>query len=150
MRPDSMGFAQHFQDVAAELGQFIEKQHTAMRQRHFTRSRLAATTHECRAGGRVVRGPEGSATPLAGIQAPRTNRGDGGRLQRIGFAHGRKNARQAGRQHGLAGAGRTHQQQIVTASRRHLQGPFCAGLATDVGEIVHFAGGVAPGSRGGV
>ena len=53
--------AQHFERAAAELGEFVEEQHTAVRQRDLTRVRPVAASHQAGVADGVVRGAEWAA-----------------------------------------------------------------------------------------
>ncbi len=48
-------FAQHFQYAAVELGQLVEEQHAMHGDRDLAGARVAAATHQCHGGSRMVR-----------------------------------------------------------------------------------------------
>jgi hypothetical protein len=50
------GLAQHLQDVASELREFIQEENAMVRQRHFPRHRQLAPTDQAYIGDRMVRG----------------------------------------------------------------------------------------------
>jgi hypothetical protein len=95
---------QHFQDVAAELWQFIQQENPLVRQRHVARQRHLATPDQPHIGDRVVRGatrPRGDhGGALAGEAGDAV---EAGGLEGFGEAHrgqdGGEPARQPRRPH---------------------------------------------------
>jgi len=85
---DVAGFqwlAQHFQNVAVELRQFVEEQHAVVRQRDFAGPRLGAATDQRDRTGRVVRCPERSHAPVAQIHSTLAQRGDRSHIPQSGL-----------------------------------------------------------------
>ena len=82
-------------------------------------------------GGRVM-----SRASCAGPESPehRVDRRD---LHRLGLAERRQQSGQPLGQHRLAGAGRTREQQVVTAGSRDLERELGVGLADDLAEVAH-------------
>ena len=129
------GFAQHLQHAAVELRQFIEEQHALVGQGDLPRPWLGTTTHQSDRRGTVVGGAEGTAAPVAGIEARATHRGQSRRLQGLVLLQLRQDAGQAAGQQALAGAGRSHHEQAVTTGRGHLQRAPRLHLATHLGQV---------------
>jgi len=82
----------------------------------------------------VVRAGRGAPHPLLWREAAR-QAGDGGALQRLLHAQRRQQPGEALRQHGLARAGRPHQQQPVAARGGDLQRAPGGGLTLHVGQV---------------
>ena len=106
-----------------------------MRERELARSRSASTAEDARRGDGMVRGAEGTCahqrTPVQKIGGAVHLR----HLDRFIEAERRQNARDPARHHGLAGAGRTDQKQVVAARRGDLQRALRVFLTADLGEI---------------
>ncbi len=93
--------------------------------------------------GRVMWRPEGATGDqrLTGRQLPH-DAVDLGGFERLGQRQGRQDGRQTACEHGLAGAWRPDEHEVVTARRGHLEGPFHRFLSAN---LVHVHGvGVAP------
>jgi len=100
--------AQHFQAILAELGQLVEEQHAAVRQRDLTRARPASPADEPGVRDGVVRGAEGALAHQRRFGGQQAGHGvDLGRLQRLLDAHRGQDRGQRAGQQGLAGAGRS-------------------------------------------
>ena len=135
------GLAQHFEALAGELGQFVEEEDAAVGQTALAGAELRPAARQRSRTGRVV----GAAERPCRYEAPACGHlpGDGINFRRLhGFfpGQGRQDAGQAAGQHGFAGAGRTDEQDVVSARRRDDHRPAGQRLAADVSEI----GNVAP------
>ena len=82
-----------------------------------------------------MRRTERPAPPARGIGGLAGNRQHRAGFQRLGFGERRQDAGQALRQHGLAGARRTHQQQVVAAHGGDLQRAPRLQLAAHVAQV---------------
>ncbi len=129
------GLAQHFQDARAELGQLIQEEHAAVRQRDLAGVRPVAAAHQPGVADGVVRGAEGAVADQRHIRRELVGHGvDARHIQGFVDGHARQDARQGARQQGLAGAGRTDHQDVVPAGRGHFQGALDVLLAFDLAE----------------
>ena len=124
------------QSIPGKFGKFIQKEHPVVGQTDFPGAGVAATARDGRRADAVVGTAEGpmGQQPLSGAHQT-CHRIDGGGFQRLIISHRRQNARHPLGQHALAGAGRPHHQQIVTARRRHFHGPPGLFLTPDVGQV---------------
>ena len=127
--------AQRVEHARIELGEFVEKQHAAVRERDLARLGAQAAADQRRHAGRVMRRAE---RPCVGQRAAfelAGDRGDHRDLEQLGRHERRQDRRQPRRQHRLAGARRPDHQQIVPAGGRDLERTLGAFLAADVLEI---------------
>ncbi len=135
---------------ARELGQLVEQQDPAMRERDLTRARARASADD---GGRrraVVR----SAERRHGDQRARrreqpADRVDPRHLERLLAPKRRQDPRQPAREHRLARAGRPLEQEVVRARRGDLERTASPLLPADVGEIGNGRSPRAPRPRAG-
>jgi hypothetical protein len=137
--------AQPLDRVAAELGELVQEQDAMMRERHLTGTQEArAAAEQRRRRHRVVRRAERSFRDEPAYQEPghRMQLGD---LERLVPRHRRQDRGEATCQHGLASAGRSHHQDVVSAGGGHLERPTRLRLATDLGEVDRMAVSVALG-----
>lgn len=104
-------------------------------QRDFSGPRDRAAADQRHRRGGVVRVAECAALPRRQVVALARHRADRGQFQRLVLAQWRQDARQAAGEHGLAGAGRAAQEQVVGAGRGDLQRAPRLRLAAHVGEI---------------
>ena len=110
-----------------------------VRQGHFAGTRQATATHEADTADRVVRGPEGSRPEKTGFAQETRGAVDAGHLDRLIEHKGRQDSGQPPREHGLAAAGRSDHEQVVTAGGRHLQGSLGVRLPLHLREIESYA-----------
>ena len=118
-----------------ELGQFIQEEHAVVRQRGFAGAGLEAAAGERGHAGGVVRRAE---RPGAGQGALGDQSGDGvdhRSLEQLAGRERRQQARQPARQHRLARARRSDEQQVVAAGRGDLERAFGALLTLDVAQV---------------
>ena len=126
--------AQSVHRAAGELGQLVEEQDPAMRERDLARPRPAASADEALSRDGVVRRSEGALGGEA--SGPDPGRAvDLGDLQGLLEARGREDARHPPRKHRLARAGRPDHQHVVAAGGGYLQGPLGVLLPSHVGEV---------------
>ena len=83
----------------------------------------------------MVRRAERPLPPAANIEALLADRGNRGSLHRFLIIEIGQDARQPAGQHGLAGARRADEQQVVRAGRGNGQRPLGGSLAADIGQI---------------
>ena len=129
MEPDSV-----------ELGQLVQEQHAVVGEGDLARPGDVAAADQGHAGGGVVRGPEGPRAPEVRVEPARADRLDRGRLHGLVLGHRREDPRQAGGQHGLAGAWGPYEKEVMVSGRGDLERPLRVELTQDVGEV-------APGGR---
>ncbi len=113
---------QHLENVLLELGEFIQKEHPVMRERHLARLRGVAAADQPHVGDGVVRGAEGTGGDerVVPLQKPH-HAVDLGRLDRLLEEHGREDGGDAPGQHGLAGTGRADHQDVVISKTNFQQ-----------------------------
>ena len=140
-------FAQAVQDVAAPLEQLVEEQHPVAGLADRARPGHPAAAAEQRGpgGGVVGRGERWPAVKPPDRTAG--DRADRGHLHRLGVGQVGKHPGETPGQHGLAGAGRAEQQQVVPTGRGHLHRPSGLALADDVGQVRHVAHPLLPQRR---
>ena len=130
------GLAHGLQHVPVELRQFVQKQHAVMGQGDLSGPHGGAAACQRRGGGGVVGAAEGPAGQQRMLRVRQTRYGpDAGDLQRLGAGQVRQNGGQALGQHGLTGAGRADEQQVMAARRGDLQRPLDVFLAHDVPQV---------------
>ncbi len=137
------GLADHFEDVALELGEFVEEEDAVMGQAEFAGARVRAAADERRAGGGVVRGADG-ARGDEGL--PFGQEADGGIDARgfEGFGQGqrREDGGHALGEHGFACAGRADHHDVVASGGGDGEGAFDAFLSFDIRKIDVVGGGL--------
>ena len=129
--------SQHLQHTAPELGQFVEKQHPVVRQRHLARPRRLPAADQRHLRDGVVRSPVRPARhqPAGNPGLP----GHGvylGRLQRLPGRQRRQDRRHTPRQHRLSRTRCADHQHVVPSRRSDLQRPLGERLPLHVGEIL--------------
>ena len=141
-RPLFERLPQDLENMAAELEHFVEEQHSVVREADFARPRIRSAADERRVGDCVVRRAKRTdgQQPCAWAEeaGDRVNRR---RLERFRERQRRQDPRDPTRHHRLACAGRTDQQQIVSARGRDLERTPSEQLAADVGEIERVGSG---------
>ena len=124
--------AQCIQHLRRKFRELIQKKNAVMGERSLTRLGAKPPADQRRHGGGVVRGAERPAVrKLAAGQLA----GDGmdhRHFQQFRRFQRRQDGRQAGCEHGFAGAGRTDHEQVVAAGGRHLQRTPGALLSFDI------------------
>ena len=114
-----------------------------MGERDFAGARLGTAARHRGQGCRVVRRPEGTLDHEGQIlRQEAAHRVDVGGLECLVPGHGREDARQALRQHALAGARRADQQHIVASCRGDLQRASRLPLPDDFGEVRGVRAGI--------
>ena len=126
--------AQRFERGARKLGQFVEKQHAAVRQRDFAGARRRAAADQRHRAGGVMRRAGRPHRPLLEREAP-AQRSDGSAFERFVGRHRGQQAGKALRQHRLARAGRAHHQNAVAAGGGDFERAAGGGLAFDIGQV---------------
>ena len=129
--------SQHLQHAAPELGQFVEKQHPVVRQRHLARPRRLPAADQRHLRDGVVRSPVRPARhqPAGNPGLP----GHGvylGRLQRLPGRQRRQDRRHTPRQHRLSRTRCADHQHVVPSRRSDLQRPLGERLSLHVCEIL--------------
>ena len=128
--------AHDFEDVAGELGQFVEEEQAVVGEGDFAGTRDDAAADEAGVGDGVVRRAEGALgdEPGGGIE----DAGDGvdlGGLERFFEGERREDRRQALGEHGLAGAGRADHEDVVAAGGGDFESALGGVLAADIFEV---------------
>ncbi len=133
--PGLEGLAQRLQRGALELGQLVEEQDAQVRERHLAGPGARAAADDRRDRGRMMGVAEGALARQSVFRELARQAVDHVHFQDLARVHGRHQPRQARRQHRLAGAGRAHHQQVVTARGGDLDGPFRGLLALDIAHV---------------
>jgi len=107
-----------------------------IRQRNFSRSWIAAASHQSHAGSRVMRRAKRSLSPLLYAKPPLTDGSHCRCFQCFVFIHDGQNTGQTTGEHGFAGARRAYHQQTVSSGGRHFQGTFGVVLTAHLVEVV--------------
>src|SRR5439155_3657554 len=134
--------AKRFEDVAPELGELVEEEDAAMRERELARTRIAAAPRQRGRGRAVMRRAERSPREesRAGGQAPR-DAPDARHLERFLARERRQDAGEPPREHRLAGAWRAGEEEVVSARRGELESAAGEELAAHVPEVELERGG---------
>ena len=122
--------------MPAEFQHLVQKQHAVMGQAHLARPRLRPAAGERGVRNGVMRCAKRPIDEQAG--ARRQQPGDrvhGRDFEGVVERQWRQDRRQPSRYHRLAGTRRTHQQQVVAASRRDFQRPPCQQLPAHISEV---------------
>ena len=127
--------AQRFEHVAAELGQLVEEQHAAVRERDLARAQRSAAAAHARVRRAVVWRAEHRSVEQARAPERPGRAVDARRFERGVELERRQDSRQPPREQRLAAAGRPDQQQVVRARGGDLERALRALLAVHVGEV---------------
>ena len=130
------GLAQGLQNIPVKFRELVQKQHAVVGQGDFPGPKHGAAAGKSRGGSGVMGAAEGppGQQGVEGIRQSRHGPHPGYR-QGLLAGHVRQNGGQALGQHGLAGAGRADEQQVVAACGGNLQGAFSVFLPHDVLQI---------------
>ena len=135
--------AQRFEDRAREVGRLVKEEDAIVGEGDFAGRCLGAPARHGGEGGRVVRRPEGTLDHEGQVLRQEAAHGvDVCGLERLVVGHLGQDAREAFREHALAGAGRADQQDVVAAGRGDLQGAARLPLPDDFGEVRGVGAGV--------
>ena len=135
-RPIFQRLAHHFEHVAREFRQFVEKQDSVVRQRYLARPRNRSAADQACVGDRVMRRAKRSHPDQARARVEHARHAVNlRRLQSFFERKRRQNGRHPFRQHGLAGTGGTNHQNVVTARAGHFEGALGGLLAANIFEI---------------
>ena len=134
--------AQRLEHADRELGQLVEEQHAAMRERDLAGADAAAAAADERDGSTRCGAARGTA---ASVRSAETAVRPGGRVdardfERVVAVERRQDRRQPAGEHRLADARRADQQQVVTAGRRDRERATRVGEAAHVGEVEGLVG----------
>ena len=141
--------AQRLERVAPELGQLVEEEHAAVRERKLAGADGMATAEERGVGDGGVRGAERARGDERAVTQQAGDAVDRGDLDRLGEGEPRQDGRQSTREHGLSRARGPEKKDVVRPGRRDLERALGERLAADVGEIARGRGSVGQ-ERGGV
>ncbi len=134
------GLPEHFEHVAAEFGQLVQKEDAVVRQRHFARAGRLSAADERHLRREVVRCAEGPFGEQAAVRSDLARDGvDLGRFERFVERQRRQNRGQPACEHRLARTRRADHQHVVAARRRDFERPLDGCLPLDVGEIFGVA-----------
>ena len=107
-----------------------------MGQGELTRPGTKAPTHQGRCCAAVVRHPKGRLVQQRSSSGSQAHHGvDVAHQQGLLVSQGRQQAQQGRGQHGFAAPGWSHQQQVMTPSRRHFHSAACLVLAQHLLQI---------------
>ena len=117
--------AQRLQHRALELGELVQQQHAAMRQARLARAAGRCRRRRSRPSRRSGAGRGRAATTTERVLARKQpdHRVDTRHLERLLVAERRQDPRQPAREHRLARAGRTGQEQVVAPGGGDLERP---------------------------
>lgn len=107
------GLPEQVDDVSAEFGEFVEEEHAVVGQAHLAGPRYVASAYEPGVGDGVVRRPEGAVQDEGGMVEQARHAEDLRCLEGFFEAEGRQNSRNSLCEHGLSGAWRAHQQNVI-------------------------------------
>ena len=129
--------AEHFENVARKLREFVEEEHAVVRQADFAGTRHAgAAADQAGVGDGVVRRAERALVQQSGARPERAGDAvDFGGFDGLFEGEGRQDAGEALGEHGLAGAGRADHQDVVDSGGGDFEGALGHGLAAHVAEI---------------
>ena len=133
--PVSSGSRKRFQHVAPVLGQFIQEEHAVMRKRDLARAQASSPADDGGRGRAVMRRAKRPAPPFGDRRQGPRQRMQHRAFERLGVVERRQQSRQALREHALARARRSDQEQAVPARGRDLERALRAGLAAHVGQV---------------
>ena len=127
---------QHIQGLLAELRQFIQKQHAAMRAGDLARPDLRAAADQAGLRDRVVRRAERAQPDQRRVARQHAaDRVDLGDFERLGQAHRRQDRRHRARHQRLARARAARHQHVMSTGGGDLQRALDVFLALDILEI---------------
>ncbi len=128
--------AHDFEDIALELRQLVEEQHAIVAERDFAGAGDGAAADEASVADGVVRRAVGTRSDQAlAIFEDSGDAVDARSLDGFFERHGRQDGGNAFGQHGLAGAGRTNKENVVTTGAGNFQRALGGLLAVDVSQI---------------
>src|SRR5271156_6208707 len=128
--------AHHFQHVALKFRQLVEKHHSVVAERNFSGARDGAAADEaCIADGVVRRAVRTRADQAARIFEDSGDAVNARGLDGFFERHRRQNGGDAFGEHGLSGAGRADQQNIVAPGTGDFEGALGGKLAAHVAQI---------------
>src|SRR6185369_2547941 len=114
--------AQDLQYSAIELGHLVQEENAVVRKRDLARPRNGAAADQGHVRNRVMRRAKWTPDEQPRSGGKQASHGvDRGALERFIEGERRQDAAQAPREHGLSGARRTAQQQVVTAGGGNLE-----------------------------
>ena len=128
-------FAQHLEHGAIELRQLVQEQHAVVRKRNLAWSRASAAADEGDGRRRVMWRAKRSSPPALESKAVQRQGTDRRRLDGFVLVEFRQQPGQPLRQHALAAARRTDQQQAVFASRSNFKGAPCSCLPPHIDQV---------------
>ena len=150
VRPVSIGWRSDSKAWRGNSGKLVQEQHAAMRQADLSGTRPVATAGQRGLRRGVVRFPEGRPHHQPAAVQHAGDAVDHADLQRRSRIQVRQQARQARGEHGLAGARRSDQQQVVAPGRGDLHrapGGFHALHVGHVGTGPHLGHASGAGRR---
>ena len=110
----SSGWRKHLEDIAAELGEFIQEEHAVMGQRHFARhGHLAPTDQPCIRDGVVRSATRTGRDQRRAVADEAGDAVDARGLNGLGEGHRRQHGGEPPGQHRLARPRRAEQEHIV-------------------------------------
>jgi hypothetical protein len=138
---------ERLEHAGAKLGKLIQKECTAMRERHLARPWLLATPdHPVHRDGMVGRS-ERTAPDQRGSRAGKpADAAHGGNFERLLQIQRGEYPRETGCQHRLPGARLTREKEIVSSGGGNFERPFPCLLPPYIGELGHRLR--SPGGRG--
>lgn len=125
-----------FQDVALKFGEFVKEEDTIVSEADFAGLRIDAAAQKTGIADGMMRGTERA---FAEERFARGKDAQGG-VNAAGFesfllGHGRENAGHTLSEHTFAGAGRSDENDVMSACGGDFEGAFCGALTFDLAEI---------------
>ncbi len=129
------GLPKRLQMATGELGQFVEEENAPMRESDLPGPDGASSAEQCRPRGGVMRGSKGAVCDERTLAEQPCDAVDGGTLE--GFVQSQigQDAWHSPGQHGLARAGRSDQQEVVSAGSGDFESALRRLLPTDLGQV---------------
>ena len=131
------GLSQNLQRPATKLGYLVQEEYAVVSEADLTRPRFHPTPDQRHIGRRVMRGAERPRREQPAVVLNQTDDGMNGRgLDRFIEGRGGEESRQPLHHHGLPGARRPNQEQVVTTRGRDFKRTTCKTLPLDIGHVL--------------
>jgi len=130
------GLSQDLQRQATKLGHLVEEEYAVVGEADLARPRFRPTPDQCHIRRRVMRGAKRPRREQTAVVLNQTDDGVNGRgLDRFIEGRSGEESRQPFHHHGLPGARRPNQKQVVTTRGRDFERTTCKTLPLDIGHV---------------